>query len=473
MKILLLQAPWGSIYGSYASAARVGNCYPPLGLCYISSVLKKEGHVTKIIDAELEGKNIGDILNEIEVFRPDLIGFTSTTPLFAATLEIASKIKEKMDVLVVVGGPHVTVMPDDIVKPDRPFDFAVYGEGEITMRELVNSIVDGKGKYDDIPGLIFKCRNGEVKKNQSRCHIEDINGIPMPDREALMLEKYVWSVPGKGVERFTTLMTERGCPFNCTFCSTHTVFGKKVRYREVDSIVSEIEHLVNDLNIRHIAFIDDTLTLNKDRVIDMCQKIINKRLDFTWEGWTRANTINDELVEIMAKAGFRRVSFGIESGSPAILKGIKKGIKLEDVVNGFKIMKKYGIETRGSVMIGHPNETSKTANETLRFIRGLHDCDQIYINITTPYPGTELYRQVINGEGGLVLLERDFSKYKRYGNAVIKVNDLSPKDLIGLQRKGFMMFYFTPRRIWYNFKRAGLKAFIKNAIAFTKSVILK
>ncbi len=472
MKVLFIQPPWGHVYGEFVAAAKVGNCYPPLGICYLSSVLKREGHSTKIIDAEIEDKSLNDILAETKNFNPDLIGFTCTTPLFSVAWKIAEKIKEKVDTPLLVGGPHVTVLPDNSVKPDGPFDYAICGEGERTIVNFVNALSNGNKNLSKVNGLIFKDESGRVIKNPPAPY-ENIDEIPWPDRKALMLEKYTWSIPGRGIERFSTLLTERGCPFSCTFCSAHTVFGKKIRYRDINDVVNEIEYLVYDLKITHLNLIDDTLTINRKRVIELCNEIMKRKINFTWEGWTRANTIDDELVRIMKKAGFVRVSFGIESGSPEILKSIKKEVKLPEIVNAFKIMKKYGIETRGSVMLGNAYETRKTVNETLRFIRDLKNCDQMFINIATPYPGTELYDQAVRGDGGIVLLEKDFSKYKRYGNAVIKVNDLLPEDLVRLQRKGFMMFYFTLGRIWYNFKRAGLRAFVKNAIAFSRSVIFK
>jgi radical SAM superfamily enzyme YgiQ (UPF0313 family) len=433
--------------------------------------LKKEGYITKIIDAEIEGKNYNDVLSSVNSFKPDIIGFTCTTPLFSMAYTMAEKIKRETGIPIIIGGPHVTVAPKDIVKPQGPFDYAICGEGEKPMLELVRTLVDGKKDFHKIAGLIYKENSDKIVTIPKSPPTQDINEIPWPDREALMLDGYTWSVPGKGIERFTTLMTDRGCPFSCTFCSAHTVFGKKMRYRDVSDVVEEIDYLVNKLKITHISLIDDTLTLNRNRVKEMCREIIKRKIVFTWEGWTRANTIDEELVKIMKDAGFVRVSFGIESGSPKILKIIKKGINLDDIVKGYNIMKKMGIETRGSVMLGHPYETKKTAYETLNFIKKLKNCDQMYISVATPYPGTELYQQAVNGEGGLVLLEKDFSKYKRYGSPVIKVNDLGPEELNSLQRKGYIMFYFTPRRIWYNFRRAGFLAFIKNAVAFSRSVI--
>ena len=152
------------------------------------------------------------------------------------------------------------------------------------------------------------------------------------------------------------------------------------------------------------------------------------------------------------------------------MKKIKKGIRLKEIKEAYRIARKVGLETRGSVMLGHPFETKKTALETLRFITDLRDCQQAYINIATPYPGTELYDMALKGEGGIRLLTQDFKEYRRYGDAVIEVNDLHKQDLIKLQRKGFLMFYLKPKRIIYNLKRAGIVAGIINAMAFLKSV---
>jgi len=248
------------------------------------------------------------------------------------------------------------------------------------------------------------------------------------------------------------------------------MFGKKVRFRSPNNFVSEMEAVVSDYGINHFQFIDDTLTLNHDLVYKMCDEIKSRGLDITWEGWTRATTINERILTKMKKAGLVRLSFGIESGNPEILKTIKKGVTLDELKKGYRIAKKVGLETRGSVMLGHPCETKDTLADTLDFIQKLNDCDQMYINITTPYPGTELYDIAKKGECGMRLLTTDFSSYKRYGNAVVEVNDLSRQDLIRHQRLGFLKFYLTPKRILYNLRRAGIRAGLKNAVAFLRSV---
>lgn len=265
-------------------------------------------------------------------------------------------------------------------------------------------------------------------------------------------------------------MTSRGCPFKCIFCSQGKTFGTKVRFRSAKSVIDEIEDIVNNYGIKHFAFIDDTLTLNNERVKQICNGILERSLDVTWEGWTRANTLNESLLRLMKKAGFVRISFGIESGNENILKIIKKGVNLKELENAYKLAKKVGLETRGSVMIGHPFETKETVKDTFRYIKKLKYCDQIFLNISTPYPGTELYEMAKSGKGGLKLLTEDFSKYIRYGSSVIEVNDLTKEDLIKSQRKGLLMFYLTPRRIFYNLKRAGLKAALNNSFAFIRSI---
>lgn len=473
MKILLIQPPWGQAYGSFKEAAKTGIGYPPLGLCYLSAVLKKEGHQTKIIDIEMEGLNKKQVLQRTKRYQPDLVGLTATTPIFHLAKELAAAIKKTWPkARLVIGGPHLTAFPREAFSKAPIFDYGVYGEGEETAVELVQFIRSGKPPLKKIKGLVYRDKKGKIIVNSPRPLMNDLDQLPLPDRKGLKLNKYLWSVSGRGIVRFTTLMTSRGCPFNCIFCAAHKVFGRKIRERSIESVLNEIEYLVKKLKINHFTFIDDTLTLNRQRIIKICQEIINRQLDITWEGWTRANTIDKELLEIMHQAGLARIAFGIESGDPRILKVIKKGITLAEIKKAYKIAKEVGLETRGEVMLGHPFETKKTAKRTLEFIKGLKNCDQIYISISTPYPGTELFQMAKKNIGGISLLTDDFSQFRRYGGAAIKVNDLTRKDLVNLQKKGFRMFYLTPRRIIYNLKRAGIKAAMINSLAFFKGAIL-
>ena len=244
---------------------------------------------------------------------------------------------------------------------------------------------------------------------------------------------------------------------------------KGVRYRSLKGIMKEIEYIINELGVSHILFQDDTLTLNKDKMVRMYKEIKKRNLKFTWEGYTRANLITKELLAMMKEAGLVRLSFGVESGNQRILDAIKKGVKLEDYRKAYQWCHELGIETRCSLMLGHPFETKETIKETMRFANSLK-CFQAYINITMPYPGSELLDLAKKGYGGIKLLTTDWNEYRRYGNAVMEMNDLKRNDLIKLQKWAYKKFYLRPRIILYNLKRAGLKAALVNTLAFIRSV---
>ncbi len=467
MKVLLVNPPWSEVYGRYKPAARVGVMNPPLGLCYLSSVAKDAGFNVDILDAEVEVMNEEQVANYAIKKKYDAVGITATTPLFHKANKIAELIKKKnKSIVTIIGGPHVTLMPH-LIK-NSYFDYGIVGEGEITFPELLKSIKK-RVKNPRTRGIVYR-ENKKIIKTKPRELIKNLDSLPFPDRESLNLDKYKWSVPKKGIMRFTTILGSRGCPFKCIFCSTNAIFGRKFRLRSAENIFDELKQLVDEFNIRHFLMIDDTLTVSRKRMMELSRLIVRNKLDITWEGWTRANLVDKVLLRTMKRAGFNSISFGIESGDPKILKVIKKGVDLKSVDKAYKIAKSLGIETRCSVMIGHPFETRESAMRTLNFIKNLKYCDQARINISTPYPGTKLYDMALKGEGGIKLYTKEFSKYRRYGNAVISVNDLSREDLIKMQKKGIRMFYLSsPRRIWYNLRRAGLKAAINNSIAFAKS----
>ena len=471
MKIVLINPPWADTYGEFKDSAKSTVSYPPLGLCYLSSLMKACGHIVKIVDFEAEDEERNEIIDSIISCAPEVIGITAATTVFHHAKEIAEEIKKRLSIPIVIGGPHVTLVREKAMRDGGYFDYGIYGEGEETFRELI-TVLESSGSVDTIKGIMYR-KNGEIIVNEPRPYLDDLDALPFPDFESLQLNKYCCHIPQKGVVPFLPVATSRGCPFLCIYCSAPSIFGKKVRFRSVNNVLDEFEYIVKDLKIFHLAFVDETLCLNRRRLVDLCRGIIERGLELTMEGWTRPNTVDEEVLGLMKKAGFVQLSFGIESGDAEILKIIRCDVKKEDVQKAFTMAKRVGLETKGFVMIGHPYETKQTASNTLKFIRNLKDCDQIYINITTPYPGTKLHEMATKGEGGMHLLTENYSEYRKYGNAVIEVNDLSREDLIGLQKKGFIMFYLTPKRFIYNIKRAGLKSAAINSFAFLKSVMGK
>jgi radical SAM superfamily enzyme YgiQ (UPF0313 family) len=468
MYVCLINPPTVEIYGKYKAAAKVGaEIWAPLGLCYIAATLEKAGHKVRLIDADPEGLSHAGIMHELETMPVDVVGVTAATPVYSNAKKIIESVKEHdKGILTVIGGPHVTILPTFVMQ-DCSVDVSVIREGEKTVVELLDTVEKGLS-LKDVKGIAYR-EGEEIKITEPRPLIEDLDSLPYPARH-LLNGTYIWSVPGKGLVPVTPILTQRGCPFKCIFCCAQAMAGAKTRYRTLGNIVDEIEYLISEGGVKHLFFADDTLTLNKRKVSDMCDEIERRGLKFTWEGYTRADVITKELLAKMQSSGLVRLSFGVESGNQDILNFINKGISLEQLRQAYDWCYELGLETRGSVMIGHPFETKKTIKQTSNFMRSLN-CFQSYINIVMPYPGSKLYEMANNGEGGLRLLTNDWREYRRYGNAVMEMNDLSAKDLIQAQQKMYRQFYLRPRIISYNLRRAGLKAAIINVYAFIKSIL--
>jgi radical SAM superfamily enzyme YgiQ (UPF0313 family) len=443
MKILLINPSFTGIYGNFAPAARVGVLWPPMGLAYLASNIK--GHDVKILDLEINP----DLDGTLKEFNPDIVGITFTTPLYNQAMDLFKHIKElNPDIHTIAGGPHPTTLPDSVISSEY-IDTVMVGEGEVAINKFLDNPTKGVLTREPL--------------------IQDLDTIKFPARYLLENEKYLFSVPGKGIVPLTSFMSSRGCPFMCTFCSQHLMFGRKMRYRSIENCIDELKQ-IKKMGINHVSMLDDTLGLDKERTYKLCDRIIEEDLDITFEGYTRVNIITEELLKKLKKAGLVRLSFGVESGNQEILNAIKKGINLEQIRKAYEITDKMGIETRMSIIFGLPGETEKTIKKTIKFMKSLK-CSQAYVNVATPFPGTELYENAESGMGGMKLLTKDWKEYRRWGNAVINVNDLSAKDLIKWQRRALLEFYLRPKQIYYNLKRAGLRAAFKNGISFFKSFI--
>lgn len=473
LKILLVNPPAVVAYGSFKSAAKAAaSPQMPLGILYIAGVLRETGHEIEVIDCDIDGFDAFSVVDEIISRGPHIVGFTATTPIISSAFEIINQIKLKTNIVTWLGGYHITALPVQTME-HSVVDYGFYGEAEATVVELANLIAESNSEPDLaklrlIRGLLFR-QNGEVIVNEKRALIKDLDRIPYPARELLRNEKYIWSVPHKGLVPVTAITTQRGCPFQCIFCGAQTMFPG-MRYHSIKRIVAELTYITNVLGIKHLHFQDDTLTINRKKMMAMLDAIEKDNLRFTWEGYTRANALDEELLLRMQKMGLNRLSFGVETGNERILQAIKKGIPIEAYVTAYKLCSKHGLETRCSIIIGHPYETKETVKETIRFACEL-DCYQAYINIATPYPGSELLELARQGFGGIKLLTEDWTEYRRYGNSVMEMNNLTVEELVSLQKWAYRKFYLRPKIIWYNVTRAGVKAAFLNGIAFFKSVM--
>ena len=353
--------------------------YPPLGCFYLSSFLsKRNGVETKIVDFNIEDFSYERLSNIILNFVPDVIGISITTVLSANGFRIARYLKKEYpSTLVIMGGTHATMLPEDCLEV---CDVVVRGEGEITLSEIMSG-----NDIRRINGVSYKV--GErIVHNPKREFISNLDSLPFPKYELSELKKYA-SYPEVGV------MSSRGCPFNCTFCYSSCMWERKLRVRTPENIVDEIEYLRNEYGAKGIFFHDDTLNIPPERGIKICDEIVKRRLnkDMFFDCQLRVNRqfVSEELFRRLKQANFRKVFFGVESGSPKVLKALNKGITVSEVKRAVRISQVAGLETYGFFMVGNWNEGWLDVLETWKLI---FETDiRALFGVNTPFPKTVFY----------------------------------------------------------------------------------
>jgi radical SAM superfamily enzyme YgiQ (UPF0313 family) len=418
------------------SINKVQGIYPPLGIGYIASILEKLGHKVKILDSIALNLTTRETKREIEKFGPDIVGVTTMTSTLKGSLEITKIIKEiSEDIYTVIGGPHLSVFPQETLS-NSSIDFGVLGEGEVVMPKLISAL-EGKIKVNEVQGLVYK-GNSRVKLNPQRNYVKNLDSLPFPARHLLSNEKYFSILSDYP---FTTMITSRGCPFKCGYCFKKK-FDDILRYRSAGNIVDEIELCLEKWKFNEIWFYDDTFTLNRKHVGEICNEIIDRGLDFKWEAPTRVDCLDKRLLKLMKKAGCYRLRFGVESGNQNILNLMKKNIRLSQVRRAIKLTKEVGIESFCFFIIGYPRENAQTIEETINFALTL-DPDWAMFSNVVPYPNTHLFKLAYM-EG--LLKDKDYWRKFSLG----KTNDRIPYDFPNIEKwvkKAYRKFYFRPKLI--------------------------
>jgi len=423
--------------------AEVAGMLPPLGLSYISSYILQFGYKSEIIDCSGQGIPYSSIPSIVKNKNPKIIGISSTTPVIHRAIELAYLLKSiNRNILIVLGGSHVSVLGEELLEEVNAVDIIVKGEGEITFTEILDMHIRQQIKIEDIKGISYRNKE-KIVSNPPRPNILNIDLIPFPSREVINYPNYrmptKWNFKGP----FATVITSRGCPFLCKFCYVHKMFGRKVRFRSVDNIIKELKVLIQNFGIKDIIFYDDTLTLNKERIVNLCNRILIEKINISWGCYSRVDTIDEDIVQIMKKAGCRMISFGVESGSDEILKRMGKGITVEDSINAISICNKHKIETSVSVLVGFPGETVKTIIDTKQFLKRL---DPLFVSIfrLIPYPGTILFNYYLEQVGKKKLLISDFEKINE---SYICLKTISNKNIINSLKKMYIVFYMRPKKL--------------------------
>ena len=425
---------------------------PPLGLLYIAGYLEKYAkHNITVIDSQVEKLDYSSLESRVRSIRPDIVGITAMTMTMIDVIKTVDIVKSlDSNIKVILGGPHVHLFPEETIDL-KGVDYLVLGEGEVTFKELLDS-VNNKSRLRDIPGLVFK-DNGKIINTGVRPLIKNIDEVPFPARHMVSYKKYT-SLLSKG-NIVTTIFTSRGCPYKCTFCDRPHL-GKMFRARSPENVVQELEECVK-MGIDNFLFYDDTFSVNKKRVIDICKEIIKRKLNIDWDIRTRVDNVNEEMLRLMKKAGCNGIHYGIETGSEKILKVLDKGITIEEANRIFELTRKYRIPTLAYFMIGNPTETIDDINTTFKVMKMLKP-DYVHLTILTPFPGTKIYFDGL--KSGIIKKDywREFAKNPSpdfvppHWDEIFNKNEL--KDLL---IKGYKGFYMRPS---YVFKKIlDLKSF--------------
>ncbi len=389
--VLLIEAPY-----SYASAGKeVVGQYFPLGIGYLASYIRQFDYSVKIFQPTLEDSYDLELKDIIASFEPSLVGISVMTPSYPRAVELCDMIKDiDASIVTVLGGHHVSAVGKEVMEQSPNTDFSVMGEGELTLHELLQACDSEDPEFGAINGLVWRDKAGGIRRNDKRELIQDIDSLPFPARDLVDMDQYrLHSYIDFGTKS-ATMVTSRGCPYKCAFCSSWLTMGARYRFRSVESIMAEIRELVAS-GVDHIVFEDDTMALKRSRIEAICDAMIAMPDRPTWYCLTRVDTMDYELAKKFRDAGCKMVNFGIESGSAEVLKLIGKKISLDRAVEAIAACRKAGLRTQCSFIVGFPIDTENTMAMTYDIAKKIDPTIAIFFPLT-PYPGTRMFDEFLD-----------------------------------------------------------------------------
>lgn len=413
--------------------------WPPLSLATMGAVLERDGHGVRIVDCAAQGigrKAVGEMIRD---FMPRAVIWSTGTPSIESDLELASFIRgcdHKMRTAVF--GTHVTVLDKACLAAYPALDCIIRNEPEMTVQALVKTLAAG-GSLAPVEGITFRTDAGEIVVNPPRPFLEDLDTLPLPAWHLLDLDRYCLPLRGK---RFLMVAPLRGCPFNCTFCTCQTYYGKRLRKRSVESVLAEIAYDGERFGIKDFFFWAETFVVDKEYVASLCRGIIERGLRISWTANSRVDTVDVRLLTLMAEAGCWMISYGIESARQEILDEAEKGTTAEQAFQAVRHAREAGIKTVGHFILGLPGETRESLDDTVRFARSLPlDLAQFYCAV--PFPGSRLYDRALR-EGWIEPL--DYTGFKQ-DLALMNLPTITADEVNRYRALAYKRFYITPSTI--------------------------
>lgn len=448
LRLALASAPV-PVQERYGQFAGVGSTQPSFGLLCLAAVARRAGHAVRVVDASADNLGPAETTKVILDFNPDVVGLSATTAGIMACGELAQRLKQsKPDLLTVIGGCHVSAIPEETLAEFPAFDLAILGEGELTLLELLERRQSGGPLPADLPGTATRNPDGSLHRNPPRDLIMDLDTLPLPAWDLLPGFPGAYNPSPLRIRRWpcASVVLTRGCPNRCVFCD-RSVFGNRCRAYSPSHAVQLLRDLYDNHGVREILIEDDTFVIAKDRVRAFCEELIAARIELSWSCLGRADRVDLDLLKLMRRAGCWHISFGIESGDPEILAAMHKHLDLGQVRQALAWSRAASLRTKGFFIVGFPRESEASLRKTRELACAL-PLDDISVMQMTPFPGSELY--AVAGEFGT------FERNWRHMNAVDTVfvpRGFTRADMEAARSGMIRAFYLRPgmlaRHAWF------------------------
>jgi len=428
------------MYGELASA---GAAEASVGLCSLAAATRQAGFGTQIIDAVALNLKNDELAAQIVAAAPDFVGISVVTLAAYNAGDLAEKIKKlNPEIITLIGGVHITSVPEETMKRFPAFDIGIIGEAEITIAELLKALRD-KRKLADIPGLVLR-QEGALIKTPKREFIKDLDSLPLPAWDLLPDLHQYYKPPAWSLNQDTSMLiiSSRGCSNACIYCD-RGCFGTFVRIHSADYVFKMIKDLYENYGVKQFRINDDNFILFKSRTREICHKIIESKLPIKWSCFGRADSVEPEMLALMKQAGCWQISYGVETGSQEIHNLENKNLTLQQIEDAIALTKKMGISTIGFTMIAHPNETKETIKSTVRFCKRLA-LDDFKMVFLTPYPNTPLYHYAEK----YGTLNKDWRKMNAYTEPCFVPYGVTKQELIKYRKLAYWQFYLRPKIIF-------------------------
>lgn len=448
MGVLVLINPPTSLEDRYGGLARGGSRLPPLGLALLAAIAREAGACVHIVDAEAEGLTPDGAVRRALELDPDVVGLTAVTMTVHAAAAVATRLKHAAPAVpIVLGGVHVSALPEDTLTRFPAFDVAAIGEGDRTLPELLTAFEHGT-PLAHVNDIVYRAEDGALRRTAERETLLDLDSLPFPAWDLLPGFPDRYRPAANAFRRLpaSSLVTSRGCPGRCTFCD-RTVSGRRIRTFSAEYLMEMVLTLRDVYGVRELIFHDDNFTASRERLMTFCEMMRDSAPGIAWSATARIDMVTPESLAAMKQAGCWQLAYGIESGDQAILDSLCKGITLDRIRQVLKWTKDAGIEARGYFMAGVPDETQDTLARTIDFLLEL-PLDDFHMTIYTPYRGTPLGDSVLDTS----TVEEDWRKFGDW-EVVYVPPAVSAQQLESAQREAFRRFYARPRIIVRQLKR--------------------